>query len=90
MAIGGSASRFGIMAASGVTGPYGHVGGGHWPFARFCAKVPRVNGREFITRVRRPARRSGIAVQCNMKRGKGSQGTLRGMCRQFGIDPNDL
>ena len=64
-----------------------------------------------MTRVRRLARRNGIAVRFDRTRGKGSHGTLyygdrhtvvkdrkmplktgtlRGMCRQLGIDPNDL
>ena len=111
MATAGPAGRFGVMAATGVTGPYRHVGAGHWPFAHFCARVPSVNGREFITRVRRLARRNGIAVRFDRTRGKGSHGTLyfgdrftvvkdrrkplktgtlRGMCKQLGIDPNDL
>ncbi len=70
-----------------------------------------MNGCEFITRVRRLARRNGIAVRFNRTRGKGSHGTLyygerhtvvkdrrkplktgtlRGMCKQLGIDPDDL
>ena len=70
-----------------------------------------MNGREFVTRVRKLARRNGIAVRFDRTRGKGSHGilyygdrhtvvkdrrkllktgTLRGMCRQLGIDPNDL
>ena len=70
-----------------------------------------MNGREFMTRVRRLARRNGVAVRFDRARGKGSHGTLyygdrftvlkdrrkplktgtlRGMCRQLGIDPNDL
>ena len=74
---------------------------------RHCA----VNGREFMARVRKLARRSGIAVRFDRTRGKGSHGTLylgdrhtvvkdrrmplktgtlRGMCKQLGIDPNDL
>ena len=80
-------------------------------FAHFCARVPAVNGREFIKRVRRLARGNGIAVRFDRTRGKGSHGTLyygdrftvvkdrrkplkagtlRGMCKQLGIDPNDL
>ena len=70
-----------------------------------------MNGREFITRVRRLARRDGIAVRFDRTRGKGSHGTLyygdrftvlkdrrkplkagtlRGMCKQLGIDPGEL
>ena len=70
-----------------------------------------MNGREFMARVRRLARRNGIAVRFDRTRGKGSHGTLyygdrhtevkdhrkplktgtlRGMCKRFGIDPNDL
>ncbi len=70
-----------------------------------------MNGREFITRVRKLARRNGVAVRFDRTRGKGSHGTLycgdrhtvvkdrrkslktgtlRGMCKQLGIDPNDL
>ena len=73
--------------------------------------MPAVNGREFIAKVRRLARRSGIAVRFDRTRGKGSHGilyygdrftvvkdrrkslkagTLHGMCKQLGIDPNDL
>ena len=111
MEIGGPAGRFGVMAATGFTGPHGRVRDRHWPFAHICAKVPRVNGREFITRVRRLARRSGIAVRFDRTRGKGSHGTLyygdrhtvvkdrrkplktgtlRAMCTQLGIEPDDL
>ena len=99
------------MAATGVTDSRRHTRDRHWPFAHFCATLPRVNGREFITRVRRLARRSGIAVRFDRTRGKGSHGTLyygdrhavvkdrskplktgtlRGMCKQLGIDPNEL
>lgn len=70
-----------------------------------------MNGREFIARVRKLARRNGIAVRFDRTRGKGSHdtphygnrhtvvkdrrkplktGTLLGMCKQLGIDPNDL
>lgn len=77
----------------------------------FCARVPSVNGREFIARVKRLTRRNRIAVQFDRTRGKGSHGTLyygdrftvvkdrrkplktgtlRGMCKQFGIDPSKL
>ena len=80
-------------------------------FAHFCAILTPVNGREFITRVRKLARRNGIAVRFDHTRGKGSHGTLHygerhtvvkdrrkplkagtlhGMCKQLGIDPNDL
>ena len=73
--------------------------------------MPTVNGREFIARVRKLARRNGIAVRFDRTRGKGSHGTLhygdrhtvvkdrrqplktgtlRGMCKQLGIDPDDL
>ena len=38
--------------------------------------MPAENGREFITRVRRLARRNGIAVRFDRTRGKGSHGTL--------------
>ena len=79
--------------------------------AQFCATLPSVNGREFITRARKLARRKGIVVRFDRTRGKGSHGTLYfgdrrtvvkdrrkplktgtllGMCRQLGIDPNDL
>ena len=72
---------------------------------------PSVDGREFIARVRKLARRNGIAVRFDRTRGKGSHGTLHygdrrtvvkdrkkplktgtllGMCKQLGIDPNDL
>ena len=97
--------------APAFTGSRRHVQGRHWSFAHFCANVPPVNGREFITRVRRLARRNGIPVRFDRTRGKGSHGTLhygdrlavvkgrrkplkagtlRGMCKQLGIDPNDL
>ena len=87
------------------------VRGESFQFAHFCAIVLTVNGREFITRVRRLARKNGIAVKFDRTRGKGSHGTLyygerrtvvkdrrkplktgtlRGMCGQLGIDPNDL
>ena len=70
-----------------------------------------MNGREFMARVRRLARRKGIAIRFDRTRGKGSHGilyfgdrrtvvkdrrkplktgTLLGMCKQLGIDPNDL
>ena len=35
-----------------------------------------MNGREFITRVRKLARRTGLAVRFDRTRGKGSHGTL--------------
>ena len=87
------------------------VRGNSCQFAHFCAIVAAVNGREFITRMRRLARKTGIAVRFDRTRGKGSHGTLyygdrrtvvkdrtkplktgtlRGMCKQLGIDPNDL
>ena len=70
-----------------------------------------MNGREFISKVRKLAGRNDIAVRFDRTRGKGSHGTLyysdrhtvvkdrkkplktgtlRGMCKQLGIDPNDL
>ena len=70
-----------------------------------------MNGREFIARIRKLARKNGVAVAFDRTRGKGSHGTLyygdrhavvkdrkkplktgtlRGMCNQLGIDPNDL
>lgn len=70
-----------------------------------------MNGHEYIARVRKLARRSGIAVRFDRTRGKGSHGTLyyghrytvvkdrrkplktgtlRGICKQLGIDPNNL
>ena len=70
-----------------------------------------MNGREFMARVGKLARRNGIAVRFDRTRGKGSHGTLyygdrhtvvkdrrkplkagtlRGMCKQLGIDPDDL
>lgn len=70
-----------------------------------------VNGREFISKVRKLAGRNDIAVRFDRTRGKGSHGTLyygdrhtvvkdrkkplttgtlRGMCKQLGIDPDDL
>ena len=72
---------------------------------------PALNGREFVTKVRKLARRNGIAVSFDRTRGKGSHGTLcygdrrtvvkdrrkplktgtlLGMCKQLGINPNDL
>ena len=72
---------------------------------------PAVNGREFIARVRKLARKNGVAVSFDRTRGKGSYGTLYygdrrtvlkdrrkslktgtllGMCKQLGIDLNDL
>ena len=78
-------------------------------FEQFCARVASVNGREFMAKVRKLARRNGIAVRFDRTRGKGSHGTLyygdrhtvvkdrrkplktgtlRGMCRQLGIDPD--
>lgn len=72
---------------------------------------PSVNGREFVARVRKLARRNGVIVRFDRTRGKGSHGTLHygdrrtvvkdrkkplktgtlvGMCKQLGIDPNDL
>ncbi len=94
-----------------VTGSRKIVRDNDCPFAHFCATYRPVNGREFIARVRKPARRNGIAVRFDRARGKGSHGTLYygdrhtvvkdrskplktgtlfGMCRQLGIDPNDL
>ena len=73
--------------------------------------MPSVNGREFIARVRKLARGTGIPVRFDRARGKGSHGTLyfgdrhtvvkdrrkplktgtlRGMCKQLGIDLDDL
>ncbi len=70
-----------------------------------------MNGREFMAKVRKLARRNGIAVRFDRTRGKGSHGTLyygdrhtvvkdrrkplkigtlRGMCKQLGIDPDHL
>ena len=70
-----------------------------------------MNGREFISKVRRLAGRNDIAVRFDRTRGKGSHGTLyygdrhtvvkdrkkplktgtlRGMCKQLEIDPDDL
>ena len=46
------------------------------PFAHSCTRVPAVNGREFITRVRKLARRNGIAVRFDRTRGMGSHRTL--------------
>ena len=37
---------------------------------------PSVNGREFVARARKLARRNGIAVRFDRTRGKGSHGTL--------------
>ena len=72
---------------------------------------PAVNGREFIARVRKLARKNEVAVSFDRTRGKGSHGTLYygdrrtvvkdrrkplktgtllGMCKQLGIDSNDL
>ena len=70
-----------------------------------------MNGREFISKVRRLAGRNTIVVRFDRTRGKGSHGTLyygdrhtvvkdrkkplktgtlRGMCKQLGIAPDDL
>ena len=70
-----------------------------------------MNGREFIARARKLARRNGVAIRFDRTRGKGSHGTLyygdcrtvvkdrgkplktgtlHGMCKQLGIDPDDL
>jgi len=70
-----------------------------------------MNGREFIAKIRRLARRNNIAVRFDRTRGKGSHGTLyygdchtvlkdrkkplktgtlHAMCKQLGIDPDDL
>ena len=70
-----------------------------------------MNGREFIAKVRKLARKNEIAVSFDRTRGKGSHGTLYygdrrtvvkdrrkplkagtllGMCKQPGIDSNDL
>ena len=96
---------------AGLAVSHKNVRGNEWSLAHFYARVRSVNGRELITRVRRLARRNGIAVRFDRTRGKGSHGTLyygdrftvvkdrrkplkagtlRGMCKQLGIDPNDL
>ena len=70
-----------------------------------------MNGREFVARVRKLARRNGVTVRFDRTRDKGSHGTLHygdrrtvvkdrkkprktgtlvGMCKQLGIDPNEL
>ena len=100
-----------LPASPVVAGTRKNVRGRHWHFAHFCARVPTVNGRAFIARVRKLARRNGVAVRFDRTRGKGSHGTLyygdrhtvvkdrskplkagtlRGMCRQLGIEPKEL
>ena len=46
-------------------------------FTRYCAILGAVNGREFISRVRKLGRKNNIAVSFDRTRGKGSHGTLR-------------
>ena len=46
-------------------------------FTRSCAILGVVNGREFISRVRKLGRKNNIAVSFDRTRGKGSHGTLR-------------
>ena len=43
---------------------------------RSCAILGAVNGRDFISRVRRLGRKNNIAVSFDRTRGKGSHGTL--------------
>ena len=45
-------------------------------FPRTCAIFHAVNGREFISRVRRLGRKNNVAVRFDRTRGKGSHGTL--------------
>ena len=45
-------------------------------FTRSCAILDVVNGREFISRVRKLGRKNNIAVSFDKNRGKGSHGTL--------------
>ena len=59
-----------------ITGLYKIVRDDPCPFAQFCAILPSVNGREFIARVRKLARRNGIEIRFDQTRGKGSHGTL--------------
>ena len=42
----------------------------------FLCEIASMNGREFITRARRLARKNGIAVRFDQTRGKGSHGIL--------------
>ena len=46
-------------------------------FVRSCAILDTVNGREFVSRVRKLGRKNDIAVSFDRTRGKGSHGTLR-------------
>ena len=61
---------------SPTVGPCGHhrikkiVRDDPCPFAHFFATLPSVNGREFIGRVRKLARRNGIAVRFDQTRGR--------------------
>ena len=105
------AGRLRSQASNVFTDSHKNVRNNDCLFAHFCARLWAVNGREFIKRVRRLARRNGIAVRFDRTRGKGSHGTLyfgdrftvvkdrrkplktgtlHGMCKQLGIDPNDL
>ena len=45
-------------------------------FVQICANIIPVNGREFIAKVRRLARKRGLEVRFVIHRGKGSHGTL--------------
>ena len=110
-ATGATVPEFATKSLPALAGSCKIVRGNSWKVAHFCARLPAVNGREFIARVRRLARRNGIAVRFDRTRGKGSHGTLyygdrhtvvkdrrkplktgtlRGMCKQLGIDSNDL
>ena len=46
------------------------------PIRAFLCDAPPVNGREFVARTRKLARRNGIFVRFDRTRGKGSHGTL--------------
>ncbi len=46
------------------------------PIRAFLCDAPPVNGREFVARTRKLARRNGIPVRFDRTRGKGSHGTL--------------
>ena len=62
-------SRHGLSSAS--TASHKIVRDNPCLFAHFCATLPSVNGREFIARVRKLARRNGIAGQVRPHEGQG-------------------
>ncbi len=74
----------------------------HCPFAHFCAKVPRVRRLARTSGIavrfdRTRSKGSHGTLYCGDRhtvvkdrRKSLKTGTLRGMCKQLGIDPNDL